>query len=95
MKTFNCNGFETAILNFNQEAFLKSYYPKDMFFTSEEEMNQINEEMGLKDLANVEEARALRCAVVFFYRNHREELEDYMTSLQSVTAVIDHYCHTF
>lgn len=91
MRTYNVNGRQVAVLTSEVENFLKGYQPEDMFFTSEEEMETIEKTLRLSECSNVEEARAMRNAVVLFYTIHSEEVEDYMTSMQSVTAVIDYY----
>ena len=71
--------------------FLNSYCPKNRFFTTNDECNLIIEILGLKCLT-LYEMSACRNEVVKFYSDKMKRFnEDIMSSLQSVTAVIDHY----
>lgn len=79
--------------------FLFGYCPKDDMFTSAEEMQQIEEQLGLKEM-DIEGLCYTRDQVVDFYHEKMEErrLEvcrddkwyDLMTAMQSVTAVVDY-----
>ena len=84
---------ETTFTFSNEQIeFLNSYRPKDDMFTSNEECELVIEKLGLNKLS-LYEMCACRNAVVQFYSNKRHDnrLEDYMTPMMSVTAVIDHY----
>lgn len=85
---------ETTFTFSNEQIeFLNSYCPKDNMFTSDEECELVIEKLGLNKLS-LYEMCACRNAVVQFYSNKRHtanRLEDYMTPMMSVTAVIDHY----
>ena len=71
--------------------FLNSYCPKNSFFTTNDECNLIIEILGLRCLT-LYEMSACRNEVVKFYSDKMKRFnEDIMSSLQSVTAVIDHY----
>lgn len=75
-----------------QIEFLNSYCPKDDMFTSNEECELVIEKLGLSNLS-LDGLCECRNAVVKFYsdKRHNNRLEDYMTPMMSVTAVIDHY----
>lgn len=84
---------ETTFTFSNEQIeFLSSYRPKDDMFTSNEECELVIEKLGLSNLS-LRGLRECRNAVVQFYSNkwHTNRLEDYMTPMMSVTAVIDHY----
>ena len=78
--------------NFSNEQteFLKSYRPKNDMFTSNEECELIISKFNLPKLSLLEMSLC-RNAVVKFYSNLMKGNYDFMTSLQSVTAVIDYY----
>lgn len=79
----------------NQKTFLKSYAPADKFFTSHEEIKKVSEAMNLQDLER-EQYRACRNSVVKFYSElESNTANNYMTSMMSVTAVIDSYIYGF
>lgn len=83
-----------TIFTFSNEQieFLSSYRPKDDMFTTNEECELVIEKLGLSNLS-LRGLRECRNAVVQFYSNEwrTNRLEDYMTPMMSVTAVIDHY----
>jgi hypothetical protein len=84
---------EKTTFNFSKKQidFLNSYCPKNRFFTTNDECNLIIEILGLKSLT-LYEMSACRNEVVKFYSDKMKRFnEDIMSSLQSVTAVIDHY----
>jgi hypothetical protein len=84
---------ETTFTFSNEQIeFLNSYCPKDDMFTSNEECELVIEKLGLSNLS-LRSLRECRNAVVQFYSNkrHTNRLDDYMTPMMSVTAVIDHY----
>lgn len=84
---------ETTFTFSNEQIeFLNSYRPKDDMFTSNEECELVINALDLPNLT-LDEMRICRNAVVQFYSNkrHANRLEDYMTPMMSVTAVIDHY----
>lgn len=76
---------------------LENYKPEDDHFTSKYEMQEISDNLDLKN-KNVEELTEIRNDVVRFYDrlidkagDDRNKIHDFMTSMMSVTAVIDHY----
>jgi hypothetical protein len=75
-----------------QIEFLNSYCPKNDMITSAEECELVINALDLTNLT-LDEMRICRNAVVRFYSNKQRtnRLEDYMTPMMSVTAVIDHY----
>lgn len=84
---------ETTFTFSNEQIeFLNSYRPKDDMFTSNEECELVIEKLGLSNLS-LRGLRECRNTVVKFYSDkwHTNRLEDYMTPMMSVTAVIDHY----
>ena len=84
---------ETTFTFSNEQIeFLNSYRPKDDMITSIEECELVIEKLGLSNLS-LRSLCECRNAVVQFYSNkrHTNRLEDYMTPMMSVTAVIDHY----
>lgn len=82
--------FVKARLTHNQQNFLKGYAPKDWFMTTNEESKKITDELSLGNMS-VSSLRAVRNAVVDYYSTLMkiDREREYMTSLQSVTAVID------
>lgn len=72
------------------KAFLDSYFPKDKMFTSKKEVKKIADTFFLWD-KSLYELSGLRNAVVEYYRDKIDENFDYMSSMQSITAVIDHF----
>ena len=73
-----------------QIASFLDYRPASRMFTSNEEIERINQHFGLEN-RTVESLRALRDNVVREYSNNRENMPDGMQWLQSITAVIDLY----
>lgn len=78
------------IFSNEQKEFLKSYRPKNDMFTSNEECELIISKFNLPKLS-LREMSLCRNAVVKFYSNLMKDNYDFMTSLQSVTSVIDYY----
>ena len=78
------------IFSNEQKEFLKSYRPKNDMFTSNEECELIISKFNLPKLSLLEMSLC-RNAVVKFYSNLMKDNYDFMTSLQSVTSVIDYY----
>ena len=79
----------------DQKAFLKSYAPVDDFFTSHKEIEQVSEVLNLQHLER-EQYRACRNSVVRFYSElESNTVNNYMTPMMSVTAVIDSYIYGF
>ena len=81
------------------ETFLKSYFPKNRMFTSTMEIDKVNKNL-LKsgkqiDELDTYEMQEVRNAVVKFYDPFiiREDDFKYMSSMQSVTAVIDFFIY--
>ena len=77
------------------ETFLKSYFPKRRMFTSIMEIDKVNKNL-LKsgkqiDELDTSEMQEVRNSVVKFYDHFitREDDFKYMSSMQSVTSVID------
>ena len=77
--------------------------PADKYFTSFEEIELVENKLGLKGLSR-EEIDAVRNTVVMFYDNlidnefelngRTEIYYDFVTAMQSVTGVIDNYIYT-
>ena len=86
----------TFTLTNEQIEFLNSYFPKNDFFTTNEECELVINTLGLNKLSLYEMCEC-RNAVVRFYSNkrHTDCLGDYMTPMMSVTAVIDHYSNGY
>lgn len=94
-----------SITRFNSEvkSFLKVYMPEDRHFTSFEEIELVENQLGLKGLSR-EEIDAVRNTVVLFYENlmdnefelngRTEKYYDFSTAMMSVTGVIDNYIYT-
>ena len=80
-----------ATLTKKQKNFLFYYFPEDRMFTSEEEIKKIADALKLEGDHPEEWYRKLRNAVVVFYHTRIDSNFKYMYSMQSVTAVIDHY----
>lgn len=80
-----------ATLTTKQKNFLFYYFPEDNMFTSQKEMDKIAEVLKLDNDKPEEWYRKLRNAVVEFYHVRIDSNFKYMYSMQSVTAVIDHY----
>lgn len=78
------------IFSNEQKEFLKSYRPKNDMFTSNEECELIISKFNLPKLSLLEMSLC-RNAVVKFYSNLMKDNYDFMSSLQSVTSVIDYY----
>lgn len=83
-------------LSNEQTKFLNDYHPKEMGFTSLEEMEKIKSILGLGTDVKESELTPLRNSIVRFYSTKMETVENdvkqvmyYMDSMQSVTAVID------
>ena len=81
------------------ETFLKSYFPKNRMFTSIMEIDKVNKNL-LKsgkqiDELDTSEMQEVRNSVVKFYDHFitREEGFKYMSSMQSVTTVIDFFIY--
>ena len=81
------------------ETFLKSYFPKNRMFTSIMEIDKVNKNL-LKsgkqiDELDTSEMQEVRNSVVKFYDPFiiREDDFKYMSSMQSVTAVIDFFIY--
>lgn len=82
--------FKYAELTSAQKHFLTNYSPKDDSFTTTLEMKQIISKLGLDEGLDVEQLRAIRNSVVRFYSILIKNADsNRMSSLQSVTAVID------
>lgn len=81
------------------EDFLKSYVPEDRFHTSNEEVSLVISNTLLEgkriDELSVINLKTLRDIIVDFYDPmiSREDDFKYMSSMQSVTAVIDFYIY--
>lgn len=98
MKTFSITKFNSEV-----KSFLKGYMPADKYFTSFEEIELVENQFGLKGLSR-EEIDAVRNTVVMFYNNlmdnelefngRTEQYYNFITAMQSVTAVIDNYIYT-
>ncbi|MBQ0074651.1 MAG: hypothetical protein KBT34_10700 [Prevotella sp.] len=75
--------------------FLKGYTPKNEFFTGDKEVEEIVDNLYLDICLDSEDVRKVRNSVVMFYTElaHKEN-KSYMSSMQSVTAVCDHYMVT-
>lgn len=94
-----------TVTRFNSEvkAFLKDYMPVDKHFTSFEEIELVENKLGLKGLSR-EEIDAIRNTAVMFYDNlmdnefelngRTEKYYDFSTAMMSVTGVIDNYIYT-
>ena len=89
------NGMDMVQLNKVERMFLAKYRPEDAHWTSVKEIENITNALGLNNLSG-RELIAMRNAVVEYYSNRIElETQDHekqmrwMTSMQSVTAVID------
>lgn len=94
-----------SITKFNSEvkSFLKEYMPADKYFTSFDEIELVENKLGLKGLSR-EEIDVVRNTVVLFYDNlmdnefelngRTEIYYDFVTAMQSVTGVIDNYIYT-
>jgi hypothetical protein len=77
--------------------------PEDRHFTSFEEIELVEKQLGLKGLSR-EEIDAVRNTVVLFYENlmdnefelngRTEKYYDVSTAMMSVTGVIDNYIYT-
>lgn len=79
----------------DQKVFLKAYAPVDDFFTNHKEIKKVSEVLNLQDLER-EQYSACRNSVVKFYSELESNTADnYMTSMMSVTAVIDSYIYGF
>lgn len=81
------------------ETFLKSYFPKNRMFTSIMEIDKVNKNL-LKsgkqiDELDTSEMQEVRNSVVKFYDPFitREDDFKYMSSMQSVTSVIDFFIY--
>ena len=81
------------------ETFLKSYFPKRRMFTSIMEIDKVNKNL-LKsgkqiDELDTSEMLEVRNSVVKFYYHFitREDDFKYMSSMQSVTTVIDFFIY--
>ena len=81
------------------ETFLKSYFPKNRMFTSIMEIDKVNKNL-LKsgkqiDELDTSEMQEVRNSVVKFYDHFiiREDDFKYMSSMQSVTSVIDFFIY--
>ena len=81
------------------ETFLKSYFPKRRMFTSIMEIDKVNKNL-LKsgkqiDELDTSEMLEVRNSVVKFYYHFitREDDFKYMSSMQSVTSVIDFFIY--
>ena len=85
---------DKTTFNFSKKQidFLNSYCPMSRFITTNNECNLIIEILGLQSLT-LFEMSACRNEVVKFYSDKMKKgiTDDIMSSLQSVTAVIDHY----
>ena len=98
MRTFSITRF-----NFDVKSFLKVYMPEDKHFTSFEEIELVEKQLGLKGLSR-EEIDAVRNTVVLLYENlmdnefelngRTEKYYDFSTAMMSVTGVIDNYIYT-
>lgn len=98
MRTFSITKFNSEV-----KQFLKGYMPADKYFTSFEEIELVENKLGLKGLSR-EEIGAVRNTVVLFYDNlmdnefelngRTEIYYDFVTAMQSVTGVIDNYIYT-
>ena len=78
---------------------LKDYSPEDKHFTSANEIENITNLLGLKDMT-IEEMRDMRNMVVLYYDqllnglSHSDDLwEKYWQGMMSVTSIIDHVSH--
>ena len=95
--------FTVTRFNSDVKAFLKGYIPVDKHFTSFEEIELVENKLGLKGLSR-EEIDAIRNTVVMFYDNlmdnefelngRTEKYYDFSTAMMSVTGVIDNYIYT-
>lgn len=93
-ETYTDGRFEMVKFSDEQIKFLSEYKTIDDRFTSPEEMKQVEEALGLR---NVERSllRAIRNSVVSAYQkifdssNDIEERDSMFNSMMSVTAVID------
>lgn len=98
MRTFSITRFNSEV-----KSFLKVYMPEDRHFTSFEEIELVEKQLGLKGLSR-EEIDAVRNTVVLFYDNlmdnefelngRTEKYYDFSTAMMSVTGVIDNYIYT-
>lgn len=89
---------------FQRIQIVKDYTPKDDMFTSKEEIDMLNETLGL-DKMTIMDLRNLRDMVVMFWGSRmREErhsnnmkfTDEYMKlshAMQSITAVIDNFIY--
>ena len=83
----------TTIKSKGLEGFLAGYRPKDRSWTSQKEMDEITRVLRLNDRSR-EELTNLRNKVVSYYSGRMRQGREYMPSMQSVTAVIDHVMMT-
>lgn len=81
------------VLTDKQKDFLKVYKPLSKYITNFNECNQITDILSLKEL-NFQELMAIRNSVVLFYTELiKTDEKECMTSLMSVTAVIDNFIY--
>lgn len=85
-------------MELNKE-FLKSYFPKDRFFTSNEEIELVNKSILLSgekvsDLDR-KSINKIRNQVVEFYDPLISRKNDfkYMTSMMSITSILEHFIY--
>lgn len=81
------------------EEFLKSYFPKDRFFTSNEEIEFVNKSILLSgekvsDLDR-KSINKIRNQVVEFYDPLISRKDDfkYMTPMMSITSILEHFIY--
>lgn len=91
--------FKTIEFSNDEKLFLKGYAPKDRHFTSLEEISLVEKNLHLDKYTEPGSLRAVRNSVVMFYdglmdaEEDRNVIYEFMTSMMSVTAVIDNFCY--
>lgn len=99
--------FKYAKLSENQVNFLKEYAPKSRHFTSTLEIKQVASKLGLDKTSDIKVLRSIRNSVIRLYSKLSKEAANYNengefvswtdksmdlnNSIQSVTAIIDHF----
>lgn len=71
------------------EVFLANYFPVDDMFTSRKEIDMIIENLNINN-KTVSELQELRDNVVEYYHSLIDVDFSYMSSMQSITSVIDY-----